>query len=166
MVDNTFAELSKAMGKEAMEATMKKFDGTFSTHRDYMVSFRADLSYLPDFPPENTFRHWDIYYLDPDKETEAMAIAKEWKALFETKKITSGYRFSIANIGLEPAFIVVLSGKNAADFYTQRQEVNKMLGEAGATLMQKTWTVVKRIDRKDGKLHLDLSFMPATTTKK
>lgn len=165
-VDNTFSEMSKAMGKEAMEATMKKFDGTFTTHRDFMVSYRADLSYMPDFPAENTFRHWDYYYLNPDKENEAMAIAKDWKALFEKKKIPSGYRFNIANIGLEPTFIVVFSGKDAASFYTERQEINKMLGDEGAALMQRTRAAIIRIDHKDGKVHPDLSFNPSTTTKK
>ncbi|POY37116.1 hypothetical protein C3K47_08650 [Solitalea longa] len=166
MVDNAFGQLSKAMGKDAMESMMKNYDGTFSTHRDFMVRYRADLSYMPDFPAENTFRHWDFYYINPEKEKEAMEIAKEWKALFEKKKAPTGYRFNLGDIGLEPVFIVVQSAKNANDYYSKSQEVDKLLGEEGEALMNKTWTVISRFDHKNGKIHPDLSCMPTTTSKK
>ncbi|MCO4294717.1 hypothetical protein NF867_17780 [Solitalea sp. MAHUQ-68] len=166
MVDNAFGQLSKAMGKDAMEAMMKQYDGTFSTHRDLLVRYRADLSYMPDFPAENTFRHWDYYYINPEKEKEAMEIAKEWKALFEKKKVPMGYRFNLGDIGLEPVFIVVQSAKSATEYYTKSQEVDKLLGEEGEALMNKTWTVVTHFEHKNGKLHPDLSCMTSTTSKK
>ncbi|UKJ07748.1 hypothetical protein [Solitalea lacus] len=166
MVDKTFTDLEKAVGKETFEAKMNQYDGTFYTHRDFMVRYRADLSYMPDFPADQTFRHWDFYYLDPSKTKEAIQIAKEWKALFEKKKVSSGYRLNIADIGLEPAFIVVQGAKSEADFYKRSQELDKMLGEEGAALMKKTWTVTKKYDHKNGRLHPELSYMPAATSKK
>jgi hypothetical protein len=165
MVMDGFKQLEKAMGKEAFDATMKQFDGCFYTHRDYMVRFHPELSYLPDFPADMNFRHWDFYYLYPDKEDQAMALAKEWKALFEKKKITSGFRVSLGELGTEPMLVVVQAGKNALDYYTKSAEIDKALGEEGNALMKKTMIVVRKFDHKNGAMRPELSYTPTVTSK-
>jgi hypothetical protein len=157
-----FDELQKKMGAEAFKADMKQFDGCYDSHRNYLVRLHPDLSYKPEYgnqiSEEMNFRHWDFYYIHPEKEQEAMAIAKEWKALYESKKIATGYRLYTGDLGMDtPIIAVAQSAKNAVEFYTKSEEIFKTFGEAEPALLKKTWSVVRKFEHKDGSIRPDLS---------
>lgn len=160
-----FEELQKKMGKEAFQSTMSQFDNCYDTHRNYMVRMRPDLSYNPEYGSQISdgmnFRHWDFYYIHPGMEEEATEIAKDWKALYETNKITEGYRLYFGGLGTEiPVIVVAQSAKNAVEFYTRSEAEMKAFGEAGQTLLKKTWSVVRKFEQKDGSIRPELSYLP------
>ena len=160
-----FGELQEKMGKDAFAATMKAFDGCYPAHRNYLVRLRRDLSYKPEQGAQISdglnFRRWEYYHIHPGMEDEAEAIAKEWAALYEKMKSPDGYRLYANSFGLEgPVFIVVQSGKSAADFYARSEAWMKKAGEAGHALMNRTMKVVRKFEAKDGTIRPDLSVGP------
>jgi hypothetical protein len=62
-----------------------------------------DLSYTPAQPrikeEEVGFLHWDFFYIEPGKEKEVMALAKEYLELYKSKGISDGYNLWIGDIG-------------------------------------------------------------------
>jgi len=168
--DAAFQELQKKMGTEAFQADMKLFDGCYHSHRNYMVRLHPDLSYKPEYGNQISeglnFRQWDFYYIHPGKEDEAMAIAKEWKALYESKKIAEGYRLYMGDLGTDmPVIIVAQSAKSAIDFHSKSEANLKTFGDAGPALLKKTWSVVRKFEQKDGFIRPDLSHLPTPGTK-
>ena len=162
---NPWKELEKKMGEEAMKAMWKGFDGTYYKHHNFMARLMTNLSYTPETTSmeseEMNFRHWDFYYVNPDKSDEAKEIAKEWLALSKSKNIPTGYRLYTGDIGTEmPLYVVVQWAKNAAEFYSQIEKNNEILGEEGKALMAKTMAITRRFEQKNGSMRPDLSYMP------
>lgn len=165
-----FGELEEKMGKTAYDAMMKANDACYSTHRNYLVRLRPDLSYKPEYGAQISdglnFRHWDYYYIHREMEDEAEAIAKEWVALNEKIKAPEGYRLFTNAFGLEgPLFLVVSSAKSAAAFYASNEAWLKRAGEAGQALMKRTMKVVRKFESKDGMIRPELSASPQPIIK-
>jgi len=166
----SFGELQEKMGKDAFGAMMKSFDACYPTHGNYLVRLRPDLSYKPEYGAQISdglnFRHWDYYHIHPGMEDEAEAIAKEWVALNEKIKSPEGYRLYMNSFGLEgPLFLVVQSGKSAADFYTRSEAWMKRAGDAGQALKKRTMKVVRKFESKDGMIRPELSASPQPVVK-
>lgn len=166
----SFDELEEKMGKNAFGAMMKSFDACYPTHRNYLVRLRLDLSYKPEQGAQISeglsFRHWDYYYIHPDMQDEAEAIAKEWVALNEKIKSPDGYRLFTNAFGLEgPLFLVVSSAKSAADYYARSEAWLKKAGDAGQALMKRTMKVVRKFESKDGMIRPELSASPQPIIK-
>lgn len=160
-----FDELKKKMGDEAFQATMSQFEGCYNSHRDYLLRHFPDLSYKPEYGREiedgMLFRHWGFYYVHPGKEMEAREIAKEWKALYESKDIEQGYRLYMGDMGTDmPLLLIAESAKSAEEYYSKSARINKIFGAEGEALLKKTWTVVRKFEQKDGFIRPDLSYFP------
>ena len=160
-----FEELQKKMGKEAFQAALKQFDGCYTSHRNFLVRRRTDLSYNPEYGLEISegmnFRHWDFFYIHPGKQEETIEILKEWKALHENKKIAEGYRVYFGDFGTDmPALIVARSSKNAVEYYSKSEKRRETLGEAGQALLKKTWSLMRKFEHKNGSIRPDLSYLP------
>ncbi|MFQ5651747.1 MAG: hypothetical protein ACE5IY_17555 [bacterium] len=158
-------ELEKKMGKEAWDEMWKGYDNTYAMHHDFLARLRPNLSYDPKNASmgseEMTFRHWDYYYVDPDEGDTAREIAKEWKALYESKGVPTGYRLYTGGLGTEvPLYVVVQWASNAAEYEAQNAKALEMLGEEGQALMQRTLAISRRVESKNGWLRPDLSYMP------
>jgi hypothetical protein len=165
IMDNAFAELEKKIGATASQDAMKAFVGCYESHRNYLIRQFPDLSYKPEYGSQISegmnFRHWDFYFVHSGKEQEAIAIAKEWKALYAKKSIAEGYRLYMGDLGSDmPLIIVVQSAKDAVDFYSKAAAIQKTLGEESQKLLAKTWSVVRKFDHIDGMIRPDLSYMP------
>jgi len=163
--NNPWAALRKKIGKEAMDKVWGAYEGTYESHRNYIVRSKPEFSYDPGgaklTDSETPFRHWDFYYIQPNMGDEAREVSKEWKALYENKGIKNGYRIYTGGMGTEtPLYIVVRWAKDAADYAAQIAEEDKMLGEEAQALGQKTMAITRRIVRKDGRMRPDLSYMP------
>jgi hypothetical protein len=160
-----FEELQTKLGNEAFATMMGGFDDCYNSHRNYMVRLRTDLSYNPEYGREISkgmdFRHWSFYYIHPGKDQEAIEVAKEWKALFESKKIIEGYRLYLGGLGMDvPVIIVAQSAKGAVDFYTKAEARMKTFGDAGQALLKKTWSVTRKFEQKDASMRPELSYLP------
>lgn len=163
-------EMIKRVGADKFGAAMSQFNGCYLSHRNYMVRMRPELSYNPDFgkiSEDMLFRHWDFYYLQPGMEDQADQIAKEWVALSKKVGAPEGYRLYSSAFGSDgPMFVVVGSGKNAADFYTRQEAWMKKAGTEGQALFAKTWKVIRKFESFDGGVRPDLSVMPKAASKK
>jgi len=164
--DVFFKELQDKMGNEQMTAMWELFDGTTESNRDFMLRLRPDLSYKPEVDnigsEETPFRHFDYLYFQSGKGEEAMEILKEWTVLCQGKNVPMAYRTYIGGLGAElPSVILVKWARDEIEYYTKRQETRELLGEEGNALWQKTLAIMKRFEHNNGRMRLDLSYVPA-----
>lgn len=159
-----FAELQDKIGKEAFDRNMNMFSGNYHSHRDYMVRLHPELSYKPEYGNQMNvgmdFRHWDFYHVYPGKEAQVAEIAKEWIELNKSMDIQQGYRLYMGDMGTDmPLVIVAHSAKNASDFYSNYEKNMKKMGDAGKKLMEKTMAITWKIERREGSMRPDLSYI-------
>ena len=154
--------LKEALGEEGMETLMSKFDGTYETHTNYILNLSHELSYNSGEIVEEGvyFRHFDYYFIDPDKDKEAKAISKEWKELYTSKNIPQGYRIYTGGLGTEPLIMVVQWATSANEFYAQQAKTREILGEEAKELMDRTMAITRKLESHDGQIRPDLSYMP------
>lgn len=160
--NNPFASLEESMGKEAVSELFKIWDGTYETHKDYIVNLSNDLSYKSGEIYEEgvNFRHFDYFYIDPDKSAEAKKIAKEWKELYTSKNIPYGYRVYTGGMGTEPMLMVVEWAKSPSEYYANQEKIMEMLGDDASELYGRTLEITKRRESHEGWIRPELSFMP------
>lgn len=158
-------EMIDKIGRDKFEAQMKKFDGCYNTHRNYLLNLRNDLSYKPEYglnPDDGlNYRHLDYFYVVPGKEDEMMKIVKEWKDLYESKKIDEGFRVYMGALGTEMNMILfVQPAKNRVDFATLSDKQDEILGKEAEVLWKKMLAVTQKFEHHDGMKRPDLSYKP------
>lgn len=160
-----FAKMEEAIGKDGMKEVFSVWDGTYETHKDYILNLSMDLSYNSGEILEEGiyFRHFDYYYINPDKMSEARDIAKEWKELYASKDVPYGFRVYTGGMGTEPMLMVVQWAKDAGEYYSREAEVREMLGDDAKELWERTLAITNRIEAVDGWMRPELSFMPSAT---
>ncbi len=161
---NPWAKLEEGVGKDGMKKLFASMNGTYDTHRDYVVSLSHELSYNSgEIMVEGVnFRQLDYYYIIPGKMEEAKALAKEWQELFASKNIPHGYRVYTGGLGTEDMIMVVQWAKNAAEYHANQQQIMEALGEDAKDLNQRTMAVTRKLESFTGWMRPELSFMPAT----
>jgi hypothetical protein len=160
---NSFETAIEAMGQDGFDNLMSKYDGTFSTHKNYVISLSQDLSYKSDqiVVEGVNYRHFEYFFINPDKWDEAKAISKEWKELHTAKNAPNGYRSYSGGLGTEPMFMIVRWAKNAAEFQANMLENQEALGDY-SDLWNRTMELTIRKESYDGMIRPELSFMPET----
>ena len=163
--ERPFKELKEKMGEEAFDAMFDAYNGTFESHRNFMVRLRDDLSYTPEQSEESTeemnFRHWDFVHYFPDKGDEAKEISKEWVELYKSKKSPMGYRTYTGGLGTDtPFYVYVAWAKDAQDFHAQNDKNRELLGDEGKDLWQRTLAITRKFEHKNGRIRPDLSYLP------
>jgi hypothetical protein len=156
-----FKALKEALGEEGVETLMSGFDGTYETHKNYVLNLSNELSYNSGEIVEEGvyFRHFDYYFVNPDKEKEAKAISKEWKELYESHNIPQGYRIYTGGLGTEPLIMVVQWATSAEEFYAQQAKTREALGDV-KDLESRTMAITRKFESHDGQIRPDLSYMP------
>ncbi len=168
-IDNfykAFGEWSKKMGSEQWESLMKSGIGTLDYYRYFLTRFRPDLSYIPE---ELGFNLWEeghfisieSCYLNLGTEKEYEEIIKKWVEIYKNKNISSGWWTYVGDIGTNmPKYVFAVRAKSAADYYSQSEKIQKLLGEEIKKLMGKTMSPVRKIEIKNGRFRPDLSYLP------
>ncbi len=167
-VDNIFEawdELAEKMGKEQYQALDKRFDGIIEYYKYTLNRFMPEMSYTPEnprlLPEERKFFHLNIFYLPYGREKEFEEISKEWVALYKSKNIFDGTWFYVGVIGTDnPMYMLVRRAKNRADYYSQAEVIDELLGEEGKALKGKTRPLLKKLEHQDGWSRPDLSYTP------
>lgn len=167
-LDNMFkedSEFEKKIGEEKLKEIEKLVAGTYEYVHTYMIHHRPDLSYAPENPrlqlDTANFRHLIYYYIQPDKEKEFVEILKKFVSQPKIKSINDGYDIYFGGIGMNtPACIIVLSGKNAADFETNYEKIWEVLGEEAMALVQELIAMARDLDIKTAWFRPDLSYLP------
>lgn len=158
-------DVIKKIGEDKFDAQMKKFDGCYNTHRNYLMTLRNDLSYKPEYAlnPDDgiNFRHFDYLYVVPGKEDEMAALLKEWKALYESKKIEEGYRVYIGSIGTEFGMVLfVQPAKSRTDWAILSDKQDEIFGKDYQKLWEKTVAITQKFEHKNAMMRPDLSYRP------
>lgn len=162
---NPEKEIVEKMGEEATKAMWKQFDNCYDTHKDFIVTRLTALSYQPEnyaAEAENmNFIHWNFYSIIPGKESEARAVAKEWRALYESKNVPTGYNLYIGGLGTDmPLYVTTERARDAEHYQAMQKKVMELLGEEGKKLNARTMALTNRLESKDGWARPDLSYTP------
>lgn len=158
-------QLIEKIGKDKFDAVMKKFDGCYTTHRNYLLNLRNDLSYKPEyglnFDDGLNYRHLDSFYPVPGKEDEMMELIKEYKKLYESKKLEEGYRVYMGSVGTENGMVMfVQPAKSRVDFAMLSDKQDEILGKESQALWDKFLKVTQKFEHHDGVMRPDLSYQP------
>jgi hypothetical protein len=158
-------DIIKKIGQDKFDAQMKKFDGCYDTHRNYLLTLRNDLSYKPEYAlnPDDgiNFRHFDYLYAVPGKEDEMTALLQEWKALYESKKIEQGYRVYMGSVGTENGMVLLVQpAKSRADWAILSDKQDEILGEESQKLWERTMEITQKFEHKNAMMRPDLSLRP------
>ncbi|UCH64788.1 MAG: hypothetical protein JSW63_09175 [Ignavibacterium sp.] len=159
----TGESMMEKVGAEKFADVMKSFDGCYSSHRNYLLNLRNDLSYIEKqgLDPEEglNFRHLDYFHIIPGKAEEFTEVLKEWKALYEAKGIKQGYRVYFGGMGLDlPMVLMVSPSKSRAQWAMESDEQDEILGEDWNRMISKTMALVWKFEHKNGMMRPDLSY--------
>jgi hypothetical protein len=160
-INADFGALAQSAGA-AFADLMKRGGATTEVMRDGVVQLVPELSYQPAQPrlqpSEAKYRHYDIYYVLPGRETEADAVAAEYVKLFKAKNVTTGYNLFKGVLGHElPMVLVAIGAKDPVDFHTEDAKVEALLGAEGKALQAKAASLCRRFESRDGWMRPDLS---------
>jgi hypothetical protein len=164
-----FDALAKAAGPNWGDLMMRGGAATEYT-RESVLMEDPSVSYTPAQPrlkpEEEKYLHVDLYYVQPGREMEADAVAKEFAALFRKKNLPDSYRLFKVVMGPEmPLIIVTTPAKDAADYATRDAAVREALGAEGQALFQRAFALTRRFDTHNGWIRPDLSLEPMAMKK-
>jgi len=163
--NNPEKEMAEKMGEDAMKAMFAQFANCYDSHKNFLVRKLNDLSYQPETngteAGEMNFIHWNFYHVQPGKEDEARAIAKEWNTLYASKNVQTGYNLYVGGIGVDmPLFVTTQRAKNGVDYQNQEAKITELLGEEGKALTEKTMAITRKFESRNGWARPDLSYYP------
>jgi len=169
-INQTFATMGQTVGKDRWADLSRRGNMTISAYNEYVALRRPDLSYAPATPrlrlEERRFVPWQFYYIDAAHTDEAEQVAKDYVALFKSKNI--GDSFSVYQVmsGNDlPLYVAAAAGKSAADFYSNDERINSMLGADVRPLQARVLSYTRKYEVKDGTARPELSYpMPAATS--
>ena len=167
-LDEMQQEISQVFGKNPQ--IMERLSKASESRTYWVVQERPDLSYVPENPrlqpDEIRFMHLDRYYLRPGTEPQAEATAKAWVKLYRRKYVADGFRVSAAVTGSDlPIFTVATPAKDALDYQTQARKIQGLLGEEAQALMERSLSIIRRLEPLDITLRPDLSYQPASASQ-
>jgi hypothetical protein len=159
-----FGSAIEKVGKEKWAEFMVENEGSMVTHRDYVVLWSAEYSYVPKEPRLKTedtkFIHWMYFHFKLENRKELLAILKEWKKLYEDKNIKNGYSIWIVELGLDNNMMVLTeSFKDGADFYTSQKEDNALMEAEASALWSKMAPFLTSVENKYGSPRPDLGYV-------
>jgi hypothetical protein len=161
-VEEINRELNKIDDPEWQETSKESYDNYYY-FKQKIVTFRPDLSYLPESrlqEEEGNFRSWGFFYVKPGKTSEFVEIMKKWVELYKEKNIPTGFRTHSGGIGTDrPWYYLGMRGKSAAAFFTQTEKNYKILGADSESLWNKTKSVLRKYEMKIGMYRPDLSYI-------
>lgn len=158
-----FGTLAKAVGEAKWSDVMKRGGEPITMIRESVLSEDPSLSYEPAEPrlkPEEVrYLHFDLYYIEPGREPEADALARDFAALFRKKGLHDGYRLTKVVMGPDmPLYIVIVDAKDPADFEAQDAAQRATLGAEGKALFERAFALSRRVERRGAWLRPDLSL--------
>lgn len=164
-INEGFGKLAQAAGEAKWGDLMKRGGAAVEFIRDSIVIEDPGLSYTPAQPrlkpQEERYLHVDLYYVQPGREAEADALAKEFAELYRARNIAEGYRLFKVVMGAEtPLLLATTAAKDPADYAVHNAEVMKKLGAEGQALFARAASLTRRFETRGGWLRPDLSLEP------
>jgi hypothetical protein len=167
-INSGFGKVAQAVGEAKWGDLMKRGGEATEFIRESVVLEDPSMSYAPAQPrlkpEEERYLHVDLYYVQPGREAEADAVARDFAALFRKKGVPNGYRLFKVVMGPEmPLLIVTVPARDAADYEAQTKADLERLGAEGQALFQRAFALTRRFESHGGTLRPDLSLEPAAT---
>jgi hypothetical protein len=161
---SVFGSAIEKAGKEKWAKFLVENESCIVTHKDYVVRWSAEYSYIPKTPrlkvEDSKFIHWMYIRFKLEKRKELMAVLKEWKQLYESKNINSGYSIWQVEMGLDNDMIVLTEYfKDGADYYSTTKEVNAQVKAEEDVLWAKMAPLLVEVKQKHGNRRPDLSYI-------
>ena len=158
-----FGSVIEKVGKEKWSSFMIANESSIETHKDFIIKWSAEYSYIPQKPritmKESKFIHWLFFHFKLEKRKELLEVLKEWKKLYEDKKINSGYSIWLVELGLDNNLMVLTEyAKDGADFYTTMKENSALVKTEEDALWAKMAPLLMSVEQKFGNLRPDLSY--------
>ena len=158
-----FGELEEKTGAEQWQAMLKRVEGTFEYYQYSIFHYLPELSYIPEKPrlkaEEANFFFWEFAYIPFGKEKELEGNIKEWVELYKSENIPDGWSTYVGDIGTEmPLYVFLFRAKSAADYYSQSEKTQKLLGEKYQELLAKWFAICKKLEFKTGRFRPELSY--------
>lgn len=167
-IDTVTAEFEAMMagpsGDKAREIFARS-NASLEHMSESVVVHHPALSYTPE-EPRITPADWkvtmiEIYRIVPGKEREAMALAGEFKALWQEKKIAEAYSVFHLHMGPDmPALAVLSWGKDLGDLYAAADRSRAQAGEKGAALFARAAALTRSYETFHTFQRPDLSLPP------
>ncbi len=159
-----FGSAIEKIGKDNWTKFMVENESSIETHKDFVVRWSAEYSYVPKEPrlkmEDSKFIHWMYFNFKLEKRKELLEVLKEWKKLYEDKKINSGYSIWIVELGLDNDMMVLTEyAKDGADFYTTMKENSALVKAEEDVLWAKMASLLTSIEQKYGSRRPDLSYI-------
>lgn len=141
VLGDTMDELMAKIAPEQGQKIQTLLDSTSESREDGLIALRPDLSYIL-----------------PGKEIALEEMAKKYKTLYQAKNIPDGFLLYEVIMGKEqPLYILVQSAKNPGDYFST--DHSEALGEEGAALQSKLWSVMRKVEYKQAWIDRDLSYI-------
>lgn len=161
---NPFADLEAKMGKEALGKIWTALGQCVESQTEFVIALLPQFSYLTPVEGENNL-YATFLYFEGGKEMEGEAILAEWKKLYETKKVPTGYSLYKYVFGHNQGYIFVSSGKSVVDTDMKDQKAIEMLGEEGGKLFAKTLAITKSYSNMRADVVPEFSYTAPVATK-
>ena len=159
-----FGSAIEKAGKDKWAKFLVENESTIVTHKDFVVRWSAEYSYVPQKPrltrDESPFIHWMYFHYKLENRKEVMEVLKEWKKLYESKNISNGYSIWLVEMGLDNDMIVLTEYfKDGADFYSAQKEDNALMEAEATALWNKMAPLLVDVKNKYGNRRPDLSYI-------
>ena len=98
---------------------------------------------------------------DPNFTETPERVAKAYVELYESNGIEHAFRTYQVVMGPDlPAYLIVESADNEADYWAAMSEVQELVGEEGKALSQEGMQYMRRLEINSGWVRADLSYLP------
>lgn len=159
----TMANLGKKVGEEKLNKLFSDMDTCYDSHRDEIIYFMEDLSYIPKDYNTNgkNEREYHFLYYRP-KHYKAMYSAMEnVKNMFKDKGVTNGYEVYHSGFGSDESyFMVSIAGTSVMDIAKEGEENDKLLGEDKDPAFWEVIKLASKYDQVEATVRPDLSYFP------
>jgi hypothetical protein len=159
-----FGSAIEKIGKDKWSEFMKRNDSSIDYHKDFIVKWKADYSYIPKEPrveqQDAKFIHWVFFTYKLEYRKEVLDILAEWKALYEKNDIPDGWSTWTIEVGERNDMMAFSEiAKDGASFYAAMEENQEKLKEEEQKLWQKFSQYVTSMEQKFGMPRPDLGFV-------
>jgi hypothetical protein len=157
-------EIIDKIGVKQWREMIKDYDNYYKYEKSFFIRFSPGLSYVPDKTrlesEEKRFVVWDLAYIQPNRQKEAVEIITKINSLLKSRNIPDEVIRLIGETGTEmPVYINMMFGKDPADFWTHNQEMRKLLRKDIAELHQEWVSLFRKFETKQGWFRPDLSYI-------
>ena len=158
------SSVSLFRAKAGFAAWSEKLAATYESFTTSIVSYKPELSLLPEKPRPgegNTFVIYDIWSIIPGREQEFEALAKEIAALAKAKGTVDAWACLAGELGCEqPVYFYCAVDKGPAEFWTHNAEMWAAMGSDADIIMDKSTKLLRKRRMQTAWYRAELSYTP------